>query len=60
MLNGTARAAAKDPVAFKERTRAQWNYREHECRDRECVARWYVDQKVVLSEIANTGDAAAQ
>lgn len=55
-----AMAAAKDPVAFKERTRAQWNYRERECHDRECVARWYADQKVVLSEIANTGDTAAQ
>lgn len=51
-----AKAAAKDPVAFKERTRAQWNYRERECHDRECLVRWYADQKVVLSGIANTGD----
>ncbi len=55
-----AKAAATDPIAFKERTRVQWNYRERQCHDRECVARWYADQKVVLSEIANTGDAATQ
>jgi uncharacterized protein YecT (DUF1311 family) len=55
-----AKAAAPDPIAFKERTRAQWSYRERQCHDRECVARWYADQKVVLSEIANTGNAATQ
>ena len=55
-----AKAVATDPIAFKERTRAQWNYRERQCHDRECVARWYADQRVVLSEIANTGDAATQ
>lgn len=60
VIYAKAKAAAKDSVAFKERTRTQWNYRERECHDRECVARWYADQKVVLSEIANTGDAAAQ
>lgn len=53
-----AKAAAKDPAAFKERTRDQWNYRERECHDRECVARWYADQQVVLSKIAETGDVA--
>lgn len=59
-IYGKAKAAAKDPVAFKERTRAQWNYRERECHDRECVARWYADQKVVLSGIASTGDVVDQ
>lgn len=60
VIYGKAKAAATDPIAFKERTRAQWNYRERYCRDRECIARWYADQRVVLSEIANTGDAATQ
>lgn len=55
-----AKAAATDPNAFRERTRAQWNYRDRQCHDRECVARWYADQRVVLSEIANTGDVATQ
>jgi len=55
-----AKAAAKDPVAFKERTRAQWNFREKQCHDRECLVRWYADQRVMLSEIANTGEVARQ
>ncbi len=50
-----AKAVADDPVAFKERTRAQWNYREQQCHDRECLARWYADQNVALSAIAKTG-----
>lgn len=50
-----AKAAANDPAAFRERTRAQWNYREQQCHDRECLVRWYTDQKVALTEIAATG-----
>ncbi|MDR6467561.1 hypothetical protein J2777_001254 [Paraburkholderia graminis] len=53
-----AKAVADDPVAFKVRTRAQWNYREQQCHDRECLARWYADQNVVLSAIAETGKIA--
>ncbi|WP_248112039.1 DUF4236 domain-containing protein [Ralstonia pseudosolanacearum] len=59
VIYARAKAAATDPIAFKERTRAQWNYRERQCHDRECVARWYADQRVVLTEIANTGQATA-
>ncbi|HDR9188152.1 hypothetical protein VI03_16665 [Burkholderia vietnamiensis] len=50
-----AKAAVTDQAAFRERTRAQWNYRERACHDRECLARWYADQKNVLDEIAETG-----
>lgn len=50
-----AKAAATDQAAFRERTRAQWIYREKTCHDRECVARWYADQKIALNEIATTG-----
>jgi len=50
-----ARAAVTDQAAFRERTRAQWNYRERTCHDRECLARWYADQKNALDEIAATG-----
>ncbi|MDR5796499.1 Ivy family c-type lysozyme inhibitor [Caballeronia sp. LZ008] len=51
-----AKAAAMDQTAFRERTRAEWNYREQTCHDRECVTRWYADQKVALNEIAATGN----
>ncbi|WP_368623420.1 DUF4236 domain-containing protein [Paraburkholderia sp. BR13444] len=56
-LYAKAKAAATDEAAFRERTRAQWNYREQTCHERECLVRWYADQKVALSEIANTGSS---
>lgn len=55
-----AKAAADDPAAFKERTRAQWNYREQQCHERECLIRWYADQNIALAEIAATGKIAQQ
>lgn len=59
-IYGRAKAAADDPVAFKARTRAQWNYREQQCHDRECLVRWYADQKIALGTIATTGKVAGQ
>ncbi|WMY07273.1 DUF4236 domain-containing protein [Paraburkholderia phenoliruptrix] len=53
-----AKAVVDDPVAFKERTRAQWNYREQQCHERECLVRWYADQNVALVAIAETGKVA--
>ncbi|QVN15022.1 DUF4236 domain-containing protein [Burkholderia sp. LAS2] len=50
-----AKAAVTDQAAFRERTRGQWNYRERKCHDRECLVRWYADQKNALGEIAATG-----
>jgi hypothetical protein len=47
-----AKAAAIDQAAFKEHTRQQWNYREQNCRDRDCLVRWYADQKTALTQIA--------
>jgi hypothetical protein len=54
-LYAKAKAAATDQVTFKERTREEWNYREQNCHDRECLVRWYADQKVALSQTAETG-----
>jgi hypothetical protein len=53
-----AKAAARDEAAFRERTRAEWTYREQTCRDRECLVRWYADQKAALLQIAGTGNVA--
>ncbi|RKP47504.1 DUF4236 domain-containing protein [Trinickia fusca] len=57
-LYAKAKAAAHDEVAFRERTRAEWNYREQTCHDRECLVRWYADQKTALLQIAETGTVA--
>lgn len=53
-----AKAAATDQIAFNTRTRAEWNYREQTCHDRECLMKWYADQKTVLQQIAETGNAS--
>ncbi|NPT33854.1 lysozyme inhibitor LprI family protein [Paraburkholderia xenovorans] len=50
-----AKAAVTDQAAFRERTRQQWNYREQSCHDRNCLVRWYADQKTALTQIAQTG-----
>jgi hypothetical protein len=52
----TAKAAATNRTAFKERARKAWNYREKNCHDRDCVVRWYADQKAALLQIAETGN----
>lgn len=51
-----AKAVARDQTAFKEHIRQQWNYRERSCHDRECLVRWYADQKAFLSQVADTGN----
>jgi uncharacterized protein len=48
-----AKAIAPDQAAFKQRTREAWNYREHNCHDRDCLIRWYADQEETLSEITD-------
>nr|WP_258393630.1 hypothetical protein [Burkholderia multivorans] len=55
-----ARDAVIDKGAFSERTRKQWNFREKNCRDKECLMSWYAYQKRVLTKIAQTGDVTAQ
>lgn len=50
-----AKAAVADKAAFKERTRTEWNYREQNCHDKDCLVRWYADQKAALQHIADTG-----
>jgi uncharacterized protein len=47
-----AKVAALDKTAFAERTRKQWNYREKNCHDKECLVAWYAYQKNVLTKIA--------
>nr|WP_244130678.1 hypothetical protein [Burkholderia pyrrocinia] len=55
-----AKDAVIDKTAFVERTRKQWNFREKNCRDKECLTSWYAYQKRILTKIAQTGDVTAQ
>ncbi|WP_082163570.1 lysozyme inhibitor LprI family protein [Caballeronia mineralivorans] len=54
-----AKAAVTDQAALRERTRREWNFREQSCHDRNCLVRWYADQKTVLTQIAQTGNVEA-
>lgn len=55
-----AKLAVQDQAAFTERTRKQWNYREKNCRDKDCLMSWYEYQKTALTKIAQTGEVNAQ
>jgi hypothetical protein len=54
-----AKAAVSDQAALRERSRKEWSYREQNCHDRDCLVRWYADQKTALTQIALTGDVGA-
>ena len=54
-----AKAAVTDQAALRERARKEWNYREQTCHNRDCLVRWYADQKTALTQIAQTGDVNA-
>ncbi|WP_286866441.1 DUF4236 domain-containing protein [Herbaspirillum sp. UBA812] len=47
---GKAKQMTSDPNALREHARQAWNYRETTCKDRECLMRWYVDEKIALRE----------
>jgi uncharacterized protein len=53
-LFARAQAATTDKVAFKQHAREQWNDRQRNCHDRNCLLEWYAKQKEWLSEQANT------
>jgi uncharacterized protein YecT (DUF1311 family) len=55
-----AKDSVVDKAAFANRARKQWNFREKNCRDKECLISWYAYQKRVLTKIAQTGDVTAQ
>ncbi|WP_423381171.1 lysozyme inhibitor LprI family protein [Burkholderia sp. LMG 32019] len=55
-----AKDAVVDKAAFVDRTRKQWNFREKNCRDKDCLTSWYAYQKRVLTKIAQTGDVNVQ
>jgi uncharacterized protein len=48
-LFAQARAASVDKDAFKQHAREQWNDRERNCHDRECLMQWYARQNEWLS-----------
>lgn len=55
-----AKNSISDISALRQRARKQWNYREKNCKDRECVADWYEYQKATWDKILQTGDVNAK
>jgi hypothetical protein len=61
-----AKAVAPDKQAFANMTRQNWNWREHNCRDKGCLIGWYADQKRRFANVLNqdsqlnAGEAAKQ
>jgi uncharacterized protein len=47
-LHARAEAAASDRAAFRRQNDAEWRRREDNCRDRECVQRWYAERRAQL------------
>jgi uncharacterized protein YecT (DUF1311 family) len=48
-LYARAREASPDPAAFRRRSDARWADRERQCRDRDCLLRWYADRRQELA-----------
>jgi hypothetical protein len=47
-LHARAEAAAADRAAFRRQNDAEWRRREDNCRDRDCVRRWYAERRAQL------------
>ncbi|TFZ07037.1 hypothetical protein EZ313_10590 [Ramlibacter henchirensis] len=48
-LYARAREASPNPGAFRRHSDARWADRERQCRDRECLQRWYAQRREELS-----------
>ncbi|MCY7317641.1 MAG: hypothetical protein LH617_02740 [Ramlibacter sp.] len=44
-LHARAKSAASDSAAFRRRNDREWQRREGNCRDRECLVRWYAERR---------------
>ncbi|ADG14236.1 hypothetical protein BC1002_0128 [Paraburkholderia atlantica] len=59
-LFASAKSTATDQDAFKEHARVQWNYRERNCHDRDCLTQWYATQRQWLTGIVSNPRGSAQ
>ncbi|MGF6965737.1 uncharacterized protein OKW43_002765 [Paraburkholderia sp. WC7.3g] len=59
-LFASAKATVTDQDAFKEHAREQWNYRERNCHDRDCLVQWYATQRQWLTNTVSDENGPAQ
>ncbi|WP_427914610.1 hypothetical protein ACPWT1_06765 [Ramlibacter sp. MMS24-I3-19] len=50
-LHARARAAARNPAAFKRQNDAEWKQREAKCRDKTCLLAWYAHRRAQLQQV---------
>ena len=49
-LHARAKAAARDPAAFKRQNDREWKQREADCRDKACLLAWYAHRREQLQQ----------
>jgi uncharacterized protein len=59
-LFASAKATVSDQDAFYEHARVQWNYRERNCHDRDCLIQWYATQRQWLTNTVSGPNGPAQ
>lgn len=52
-LHARARAAARDPAAFRRQNDAEWKQREATCRDKPCLLAWYSRRRSQLQQVVS-------
>jgi hypothetical protein len=50
-LHARAKAAARDPAAFRRQNDAEWKQREATCRDKACLVAWYSHRRAQLQQV---------
>ncbi|MGZ5270658.1 MAG: hypothetical protein ACXWC6_08580 [Ramlibacter sp.] len=50
-LHARARAAARDPAAFRRQNDREWKQRETACHDKDCLLAWYAHRRQQLQQI---------
>ncbi len=53
-----AKASVPDQAAFKAQTRAAWQWREANCRTKDCLLGWYANRRQVLSTMSKADSSA--
>ena len=50
-LHARAKAAARNPAAFRRQNDAEWKQREAQCRDKACLLAWYAHRRAQLQQV---------
>jgi hypothetical protein len=54
-LRQRTRSVIDDPVAFRRYVVSMWRYRQATCRDRDCLLKWYANEREMLEGVIRAG-----